>query len=250
MDDTSFPPDSAQKLQPVDWQLVYGHGEPLLIGQWPTNTSYQGIRSVPFDCSTTASASSSSSFPPHQHSGCTPPQVHGAPANSTTPIIHIPRCRLTFRSAPYTPSRKDHHHPRDPTARVEIEEVALHRDLIQGFLSHISPPASEDGSVTARLSSTAHYDDEDEWVYSRCTLSEFTEMDRDHATFLSNNGMLCCWASVVLTPWEEACTGRTSWDLGFMVHRVGMCTERERGGMDGGGDGEGGEGECHGGCVY
>ncbi|KAK3990386.1 hypothetical protein QBC44DRAFT_394706 [Cladorrhinum sp. PSN332] len=218
MDDESSTTGTEAAQQPVDWQLVYGHGEPLLIAHWPTNTSQRGIRSVPF-------TDGSHNHHNHQHPGCTPPQEPGAPANATTPILHIPTCRLSFRTAPYH-SRKQHH--KDPTVRVEIEEVALHRDVIQGFLSHLRPPASADGTVRAKLSTKAHYDDDDEWVYSRCTLSEFTEMDRDQATFLSNNGMLCCWASVVLTPWEEEGTpGRAVWDLGFMIHRVGLCTERQ-----------------------
>ncbi|KAK4222565.1 hypothetical protein QBC38DRAFT_518910, partial [Podospora fimiseda] len=108
----------------------------------------------------------------------------------------------------------------NPTSRIEIEEVAIHRDVVSGFLSHLRLPSSESGGGQGKMIS--HYDDEDEWVYSRCTLAGFTEMSRDEATFLSNNGMLCCWTTVVLSPREE---GEGEWDLGFVIHRVAHCTE-------------------------
>jgi hypothetical protein len=68
-----------------------------------------------------------------------------------------------------------------------------------------------------------HADDGAEWVYSRCLLVDFTGFCEDEAEALSAQGRLCCWASVVLHPVVEQADGTTvTWDLGFVVHRVGV----------------------------
>ncbi|KAL2170759.1 hypothetical protein VTG60DRAFT_4414 [Thermothelomyces hinnuleus] len=43
-----------------------------------------------------------------------------------------------------------------------------------------------------------HFDDADDWVFSRCLLADFTGFREDEAEVLSAQGRLCCWASVVL----------------------------------------------------
>ncbi|KAK4167103.1 hypothetical protein QBC43DRAFT_312157 [Cladorrhinum sp. PSN259] len=237
--------DESSLPQPVDWELLYRHGEPVLFGRWPTNISHRGIRSVPFRSSRSSTHNNHNPHhhkdhkhqhhhqqpqqqqqqqqQPQQHPKCTFSLSPGAASTAATHVLHIPTCRLSFRPAPFQPKG---HGPKDPTVCVEIEEVALHRDLVQGFLNHIRPPTSADGSVAAKMVTTPHHDDDDEWVYSRCIPSEFTDMDRDQATFLSNNGMLCCWASVVLVPWpDQEMPGHAAWDINFVVHRVGLCTE-------------------------
>ncbi|KAL2154541.1 hypothetical protein VTH82DRAFT_3217 [Thermothelomyces myriococcoides] len=49
-----------------------------------------------------------------------------------------------------------------------------------------------------RIRIQPHIDDSDDWVFSRCLLADFTGFREDDAEFLSSQGRLCCWASVVL----------------------------------------------------
>lgn len=75
-----------------------------------------------------------------------------------------------------------------------------------------------------------HPDDTRDWVFSRCLLADFTDFREDEAAALSQSGSLCCWASVVLHPLHQDVQperggqrgGRAIWDLGFVVHRVGV----------------------------
>ncbi len=79
-----------------------------------------------------------------------------------------------------------------------------------------------------QLTIQRHFDDADDWVFSRCLLADFTGFREDEAEILSAQGRLCCWASVVLQPRgdceedssEEA--GEGAWELGFVVQRVGV----------------------------
>ncbi|KAK4249494.1 hypothetical protein C7999DRAFT_39472 [Corynascus novoguineensis] len=48
-----------------------------------------------------------------------------------------------------------------------------------------------------------HFDDTDDWVFSRCILGDFTGFREDEAEALSAQGRLCCWASVELRPQQQ-----------------------------------------------
>jgi len=65
-----------------------------------------------------------------------------------------------------------------------------------------------------------HFDDKDDWVFSRCLLADFTGFRDDEAEALSSQGRLCCWASVVLQPPPQGAGDK--WELGFIVQRVGL----------------------------
>ncbi|KAK3309742.1 uncharacterized protein B0T15DRAFT_388170 [Chaetomium strumarium] len=84
-----------------------------------------------------------------------------------------------------------------------------------------------------------HFDDDDEWVYSRCLLADYTNFREDEAEALSEHSRLCCWASVLLRPLPlepgaaegegEGEGGSSSgggssggWELEFIVLRVGV----------------------------
>ena len=79
-----------------------------------------------------------------------------------------------------------------------------------------------------QLTIQRHFDDADDWVFSRCLLADFTGFREDEAEILSAQDRLCCWASVVLQPRvdveedssEEA--GEGAWELRFVVQRVGV----------------------------
>ncbi|KXX73222.1 hypothetical protein MMYC01_210480 [Madurella mycetomatis] len=90
-----------------------------------------------------------------------------------------------------------------------------------------------------KISVQTHFDDNDDWVASRCLLADFTGFCEDEAEALSSQGRLCCWASVVLQPVAEtgldagggdttsggagaSAGGDVKWELGFVVHRVGV----------------------------
>ncbi|KAK1833732.1 hypothetical protein QBC39DRAFT_345009 [Podospora conica] len=129
------------------------------------------------------------------------PRSHAAtePAAQPTPLIHIPHCRLEITEF---------------ERGGMIERVALPRAVVHTMLSRLPFP---DG-VGPR-----HFDDDDEWVYSRCLLSDFSGMDAAEAAWLSSQGRLCCWASVVLMRHGD----RDVWDLGIVVHKV--LADREPG---------------------
>ena len=116
----------------------------------------------------------------------------------STPLIHIPSCRLDVDEL-----RAFEH--------VKLERVALPRTIVQTLLSHMVLPRD------AQVIGQPHFDDSDEWVYSRCLLADFSGMAEDEATLLSNEGRLCCWVSVVLTRSDH---GEQTWDLCFVVHKI------------------------------
>lgn len=114
------------------------------------------------------------------------------PALQPTPLIHIPHCRLEITEFEHGGM---------------IERVALPRAVVHTMLSRLPLP---DGM------GPRHFDDDDEWVFSRCLLSDFSGLDAAEAAWLSSQGRLCCWASVVLMRHGD----RGVWDLGVVVHRV------------------------------
>lgn len=114
------------------------------------------------------------------------------PALQPTPLIHIPHCRLEITEFEHGGM---------------IERVALPRAVVHTMLSRLPLP---DGM------GPRHFDDDDEWVFSRCLLSDFSGLDAAEAAWLSSQGRLCCWASVVLMHHGD----RGVWDLGVVVHRV------------------------------
>lgn len=124
-----------------------------------------------------------------------------------TPLIHVPACRLDV-----DPVREFEH--------VKLEQVALPGPAVRTLLSNMALPPG------ATAISMPHFDDDDDWVYSRCLLADFSGMSHDEASRLSDEGRLCCWASVVLTPSED---GGHSRDICFVVHRVLVHRDPESG---------------------
>lgn len=114
------------------------------------------------------------------------------PALQPTPLIHIPHCRLEITEFEHGGM---------------IERVALPRAVVHTMLSRLPLP---DGM------GPRHFDDDDEWVFSRCLLSDFSGLDAAEAAWLSSQGRLCCWASVVLMRHGD----RGVWDLVVVAHRV------------------------------
>lgn len=128
---------------------------------------------------------------PDQQPAVIAPQV-------STPLIHIPNCRLDVDEF-----RVFEH--------VKLERVALPRAIVQTLLSHMVLPCE------TQAIGLSHFDDSNEWVYSRCLLADFSGMAEDEAALLSDEGRLCCWASVVLTQSDH---GGQPWDLCFVVHKI------------------------------
>jgi len=119
-----------------------------------------------------------------------------------TPLVHVPRCRLEVTSL-------SEMSPRGGAGGGKIERVALPGDVFRSLLSHSVPP---DGATTA----PRHFDDDSNWVFSRCLLAEFSGLGEQEANRMSEEGRLCCWASVVAMRDGD----QQSWDLGVVVHRV------------------------------
>lgn len=92
-----------------------------------------------------------------------------------------------------------------------------------------------------------HFDDADEWVFSRCLLADFTGFREDEAEALSTAagaGRLCCWASVVLSPPRRRRAGWVGGGMGFEGGEDGdgLEDELEEEGLGGQGlEGLGGE---------
>lgn len=111
--------------------------------------------------------------------------------------------------------------------------------------SALPPPAARKRERRIRIQ--RHFDDDADWVFSRCLLADFTGLREDEADALSARGRLCCWASVVLRPLEDDESESVGfglgerdgegdgegdgdeedgeeglWELGFVVHRVGV----------------------------
>ncbi|KAK5658908.1 hypothetical protein OQA88_1722 [Cercophora sp. LCS_1] len=125
-----------------------------------------------------------------------------------TPVIHIPQCRLDVEPVgtfPYSGL---------------VERVAISGSVVRAMMSQATLPS--DMSALR-----PHHDDNDDWVYSRCLLSDFSTLNEDQAKTLSDRGQLCCLASVVLAREDSS----REWDLFIVVHKVtahrlpelGMC---------------------------
>ncbi|KAK3355452.1 hypothetical protein B0H65DRAFT_48346 [Neurospora tetraspora] len=154
-----------------------------------------------------------------------PSQSVGISESIETPFIHMPRCKLSITSF-------DDIHQHEPLPAVgrggpypghgsiKIEQVALPRAVVQGFLSGVRLPNGLAG-IDPEIAFPRHFDDDDEWVQSRCILSDFSELEEDEAARLSSEERLCCWGSIVLTRDNDG----HGWDLGFVVHRV--LTQRD-----------------------
>ncbi|KAL2017736.1 hypothetical protein VTK56DRAFT_1706 [Thermocarpiscus australiensis] len=123
---------------------------------------------------------------------------------------------------------------RSPTTPQEASTTAT--GLSSGSTSEDTPQITSTPSSRIQR----HFDDDDEWVFSRCLLADFTGLREDEAEALSSRGSLCCWASVVLhaLPGGQGLdededgdgTGESGarwwWDLGFVVYRVGVRDPR------------------------
>ena len=135
-------------------------------------------------------------------------QHNNSAPRDQTPFIFFP-CQLDIRPFEDVPQHLGlGPHTSDGG---KLESVAIPGDMVQGFLSG-RLPLWQGRSV---MLGSAHFDDNDAWVFSRCTLAGFSEMGSCEAETLSRTGRLGCWASVTLT--RQAC-GR--WDLGFLIHRL------------------------------
>ncbi|KAK4129051.1 hypothetical protein N657DRAFT_676736 [Parathielavia appendiculata] len=177
------------------------------------------------------------------------------------PLMHFPHCRLEVADFPLDNAAST-------TSQGKLEQVALPGPLVRTFLSRFeseqllvfseaggphsasppSPSPSPSPSPTTSSSNTSstakpserrvqvqrHFDDGDDWVFSRCLLADFTGFRDDEAEVLSAQGRLCCWASVVLQPQQRPREQQQrqqheglgqvqgKWELGFVVHRVGV----------------------------
>ena len=191
--------------------------------------------------------------PPRAAAAAGPEEPPSAISAASPPLMHFPHCRLEITSLSL---------PRDDGASEsagKVEQIALPGALVRTLLSRFEeghahpaqlprrqqtddepaalPTAHGSGEKTRRrsrprreqqLTIQRHFDDADDWVFSRCLLADFTGFREDEAEILSAQGRLCCWASVVLRPRgdleedasEEAAEG--AWELGFVVQRVGV----------------------------
>lgn len=123
-----------------------------------------------------------------------------------TPVIHVPRCRLDVTAIGCHP------------LSGAIERVAINGSVVRALLAHASLPS---GISALR----PHVDDSQEWVYSRCLMSDFSCLNEQETKALSETGQLCCLASVVLA--REGSGGE--WDLFIVVHKVTAHRRRESG---------------------
>ncbi len=175
------------------------------------------------------------------------------------PLMHFPHCRLDITHIPSTHN--------DGTASAsspgKIEQVALPGALVRTLLSRFeesqqpsfptpppTPPSPSSSLSSAygggddrerkttvsassapkpllRMRIQRHFDDADDWVFSRCLLADFAGFREDETEALSAQGQLCCWASVVLQPQPQSQSegeehGVGMWELGFVVQRVGV----------------------------
>ncbi|KAK1757896.1 hypothetical protein QBC47DRAFT_377221 [Echria macrotheca] len=120
-----------------------------------------------------------------------------------TPFVHIPHCRLDMTTVCNIPHQSGH-----------IEEVALPGPTIRTLLTSLTLPDD-----TLAPSILSHFDDHDDWVHSRCVQSDFSGLGEHEARRLSDQGRLCCWASMMLRPGDTS-TGGLQWDLCFVIHKV------------------------------
>ncbi|KAJ4297409.1 hypothetical protein N0V88_004331 [Collariella sp. IMI 366227] len=191
-------------------------------------------------------ASDLSSFippvPSHSsHSQTTHPELDMASASASLPsppLMHFPHCRLDITTFPPADLASiSGSTPRPPQGK--LEQIALPGALVRTLLSRfegdtttLSAPSSSSSSSSSqqslsrtkrgdrRIQIQRHFDDNDEWVFSRCLLADFTGFREEDAETLSSQGRLCCWASVVLQP--QAHGDGDKWELGFVVQRVGV----------------------------
>jgi hypothetical protein len=102
-----------------------------------------------------------------------------------------------------------------------MELLGLPGTIVRSLLAELRPPPDSSGLGPGWL--LEHFDDGDDWVYTRCLLSDFTDMSEAEASVLSTEGRLCCWASVGM----KRENGTEGWDLTVMVHRVCVRDEEE-----------------------
>ncbi|KAK4192863.1 hypothetical protein QBC35DRAFT_204800 [Podospora australis] len=217
---------TATTMQPVDWEYVpeVENGVELphntltpggfFLALWSTTSSYPsvpGLESMDLRPHSPCNTSTANCRP--RRNVDYPPRPAG-----TTAFIHIPYCKLDVGIASRFPSTNN------TMAPVHVERVGLPRTLVQEFRARINLPLSPTDGAVLRSETTPHFDDDDEWVYSRCVMSDFTGVGEDEAAALSRQGSLCCWASIVLEQRHTEGQTSPSWDLGFILHRVGVCT--------------------------
>ncbi|KAK3488484.1 hypothetical protein B0T13DRAFT_96784 [Neurospora crassa] len=179
----------------------------MLVAVWPTTTTTTATTST-----RTTSATDGRSRQPSQNVSISAP--------AETPFIHIPRCKLSITDFDDVrqPLPAAGRGPYPGHGSIKIEQVALPRAVVQQFLSGIRLPNELAGGVDVDVAFPRHFDDDEEWVQSRCILSDFSELDEEEAAWLSSEGRLCCWGSIILMR-----DGEHGWDLGFVVHRVLTC---------------------------
>jgi len=120
----------------------------------------------------------------------------------TTPLVHIPRCRLEVSTFPDLSWQGG-------AGAGKIERFALSGELVRSLISQIPLP-----NTAATV--TRHFDDDHDWTYSRCLLADFSGLDEHEAAEMSEQGRLCCWVSVVAMREADG----EKWDIGVVVHRV------------------------------
>ncbi|KAK3941139.1 hypothetical protein QBC46DRAFT_383768 [Diplogelasinospora grovesii] len=138
------------------------------------------------------------------------------PGDPSTPIIHISQCRLDISRCDELSRLTSQSVSSYSSIENRLERVALPGSVVRSFLSHLAFPRG------TAVRNTPHFDDGDEWVYTRCLLADFTGLSEAQATNLSSRGNLSCVASVVLMRDRDSADNDTSaeWDLMFVVHKV------------------------------
>ncbi len=205
------------RLTPQADRLVVAHTQDLALPTKTPNTkssstqhalSASEVRWQPIPQSGTSATNTTSAHLIAVWPGSpqTPTKSRQPPA--LTPLIHIPQCRLEI--TPISAPNRVH--------SVKLERIALPGAIIRTLLSRLPLPGA---------TAVPHFDDGDEWVYSRCLLSDFTGFGEEEAAVLSAEGRLCCWASVGAI-YEDG-TENSGWDLGVMVHRVFSHTNLQTG---------------------
>jgi hypothetical protein len=187
-------------------------------------------------------------------------EIHTLP-----PLMHFPNCRLditTITASDLPASVRDNLTSSSIPPECKFERVALPGSLVRTLLSRFDDQISRTTTTTQPRDQPQahphpqqkpaaakkerkeevqtiqrHFDDGDEWVYSRCLLADYTNFREDEAEVLSEHGRLCCWASVLLRPLplphrseeeEEgegeggSGSGDGRWELEFVVQRVGV----------------------------
>lgn len=142
-----------------------------------------------------------------------------------SPFLHVPQCKLEVTR--FDELSELTRSASSPSPFDKVERVALPGALVRALLAGLPLPDNSSGMMGRRDAALVpvlpHLDDEEDWVWSRCILTDFTGMSEERASSMSRQGRLACRTSVLLTRTSgdnDAGDGPGRWDLSFMIHRV------------------------------